>query len=126
MVEVHPVDAADQRRVRRFTVTPEHPHGDQFDAFSDPVGSAAQRARDVRAVTVTVGVTATVVNRRDASGKAVAELAPAANPGIDHIGGHAAPGRFVVIAAVEGQVPLIDAVETPARTLLQVRVCLSL
>src|SRR5262249_17297754 len=115
VVAGHPVDAAGDAGERAGAGAVEHLDRDQVDTLGDAVLGAAAGAGDVGAVTMAVGVV-TVADRVGApDGPAAEGRVRHANAGVYDVGGHVAGGVGVGVAAVQWQVPLVDAVQAPGR-----------
>ena len=97
----HPVDAGDDLRRAARTLAVQDPDGDEVHLLGDAVRRTADRPGDVRAVAVAV-VGAPAVDRVEPARRAAAELlVREPDPGVDHVGGHAAPGRRVRVRVVD-------------------------
>ena len=115
----HPVDARDDLRRAARTLAVQDPDGDEVHLLGDAVRRTADRPGDVRAVAVAV-VGAPAVDRVEPARRAAAELlVREPDPGVDHVGGHAAPGRRVRVRVVDRQRTLVDAVQPPGRRRLR-------
>src|SRR5262249_49770551 len=115
VVAGHPVDAGGDTGEAAGAVAVEHLDRGQRDALGHAVLRAADRAGDVGAVAVAVGVVA-IANRVGAPDGAPAEgLVRGPDSGVNDVGADAGAIVGIRIAAVQGQVALVDAVQAPRR-----------
>jgi hypothetical protein len=112
-----PVDTGNDTGPGAGAAAVEHAHRMQGHALGDAVGGAADGAGDVGAVAVAVVGTAAdgVETVADAPGEFIVG---GEHAGIDDVGMHAGCGGVVGIRAAEREIALIDAVQTPGRTVL--------
>src|SRR5699024_5939894 len=115
----NPVHSGNDAGVGTGAVTAQNANGVQGGLLGYAISGAGHRATDVRAVTVTVGPAAAVVDGGIAVTHATAEfVVRAEQAGIDDVAVHVAGSGGVGVGSAQGTATLIDTIQAPGRVVL--------
>lgn len=115
----HPLDTREDARCRVAADAIERLHRHEGDTFCHPMRGTTDGAGDMRAVPVAILGAASVVDCGESRLEAPREFAMrAADAGVDHIGVNASEVLRVVVARIERQIALVDAIEPPGCAVL--------
>src|SRR5207302_5757822 len=112
----YPIDARDDTLVTAAPTTVQYADADQMHLLRDTIGLAAHSARYVGPVSIAVGGVVVVVDFVDARGRASFKFrVREPNAGVDDVCIDARTSGVVRVGIVEGEISLIEPVETPIR-----------
>src|SRR5688572_14067658 len=117
MVRGHPIDARNDTGIRARATAIEHTNRYQRHIFCCAVSRSTHCACHMRAMTVTVVGSIAVTNCGETGNHPPRELSVGgAYAGIDNVGFYTGPGSVVIVVAVQRQVSLVNAIESPGST----------